>query len=451
LLFPEGLLTLAVRFKPPVIAATNSLATQRTRVSPAEGQSKEGGNDTPDLREFLNRWPYNPDDNVRLAHGADGREILLVRRAMGIETYEANGRPDGGRPHWMGSVLEFHLHRLAVAKQGQGTAAFKLSPADCNELFEEGILYWHRSISFCRLKDWDRAERDTARIIGLVDFVRQYAANEAAGAPQRYRPLKDVRVDTLADTTFLGSKAHCQAIPDRLDKGTTDIVEIPEPLSNRGAVLELLLQKLKASLAIPAVLPKSEKSMFRLEGDYVTICYRTDATILKATRGLDFLGYLLRNPGREIHVSELLPEGLALARSTLRCQAGIRVATPLAPPAPILDSKAKAEYRRRLHELRKDIEEAEQWNDPYRAASSRDEFDAIGRQLAAAVGLGGRDRRASSEAERARSAVTKRIKDAIKRIEKTIPALGSHLSARVKTGYYCSYNPHPDRPVPWEF
>ena len=46
---------------------------------------------------------------------------------------------------------------------------------------------------------------------------------------------------------------------------------------------------------------------------------------------------------------------------------------------------------------------------------------AIAQQLAAAVGLGGRDRQASSDAERARSAVTKRIKEAVSRIAEAIP------------------------------
>lgn len=90
-------------------------------------------------------------------------------------------------------------------------------------------------------------------------------------------------------------------------------------------------------------------------------------------------------------------------------------------------------------------------NDSYRAARARSETDAMAEQLAAAVGLGGRDRRASSDAERARTAVTKRIKEAINRIGEVIPPLGRHLAARIKTGYFCSYNPHPDRPVVWKF
>ena len=105
----------------------------------------------------------------------------------------------------------------------------------------------------------------------------------------------------------------------------------------------------------------------------------------------------------------------------------------------------------RLDDLRRDLEEAERFNDPARAEQARSEMDALAEQLASAVGLGGRNRRIGSEAERARSAVTKRIKSSINRIGEAIPSLGSHLAARVKTGYFCSYNPQPDRPVGGNF
>jgi len=123
----------------------------------------------------------------------------------------------------------------------------------------------------------------------------------------------------------------------------------------------------------------------------------------------------------------------------------------LSDVGPILDAQAKDQYKRRFDELRNDLEEAERFNDTSRAERDREEVDALAEQLAAAVGLGGRDRRIGSEAERARSAVTKRIKSSIKRIGQAIPSLGGHLVTRVKTGYFCSYSPHPDRPVAWRF
>src|SRR5205814_10404186 len=99
---------------------------------------------------------------------------------------------------------------------------------------------------------------------------------------------------------------------------------------------------------------------------------------------------------------------------------------------PILDPQAKAEYRHRLDDLRRDLEEAERFNDSGRVERDREEINALVEQLASAVGLGGRDRMIGSEAERARSAVTKGIKKAINKIGEAVPSLRRHLAAQVK-------------------
>jgi len=53
------------------------------------------------------------------------------------------------------------------------------------------------------------------------------------------------------------------------------------------------------------------------------------------------------------------------------------------------------------------------------------------------------------DVERARSAVTKRIKSAIQRITYYYPALGYHLTASIRTGAWCVYQPDPAWPVEW--
>jgi hypothetical protein len=118
---------------------------------------------------------------------------------------------------------------------------------------------------------------------------------------------------------------------------------------------------------------------------------------------------------------------------------------------PVLDAAAKAECKCRFNELQQDLSEAERFNDPQRKIEAQNEIQAITDYLASGVGLGGRYRRASSDAERARSAVTKCIKKAMQKIGEAIPCLGYHLAARIKTGYFCSYHPHPERPVNWKF
>ncbi|MFK8844318.1 hypothetical protein [Streptomyces sp. Ac-502] len=70
-------------------------------------------------------------------------------------------------------------------------------------------------------------------------------------------------------------------------------------------------------------------------------------------------------------------------------------------------------------------------------------------QLAGAVGLGGRDRRAASDSERARLSVTKALKAVVKRVFAHDPVLGQHLERSVRTGAYCSYAPDPATRIAW--
>jgi hypothetical protein len=65
----------------------------------------------------------------------------------------------------------------------------------------------------------------------------------------------------------------------------------------------------------------------------------------------------------------------------------------------------------------------------------------VARELAAGLGLGGRARKVSSNAERARVNVRKRVLDAITRIGEHNPALAKYLEQTVKTGTFCSYRP----------
>ena len=102
-----------------------------------------------------------------------------------------------------------------------------------------------------------------------------------------------------------------------------------------------------------------------------------------------------------------------------------------------------------MDELRSEIAEGEEWNDTERAARARAELEALTSELAAAVGLGGRDRQAASATERARVSVTRAIRSAIDRLSAESPALGSHLEATIRTGTYCSYTPDPRAPITW--
>ena len=86
-----------------------------------------------------------------------------------------------------------------------------------------------------------------------------------------------------------------------------------------------------------------------------------------------------------------------------------------------------------------------------RADQADSERDWLVKELARAVGLGGRDRRAASASERARVAVTRAIRQGIARISGHHPKLGKHLDGAIRTGTYCAYSPDAPAPGGWRF
>src|SRR4029450_2203209 len=99
--------------------------------------------------------------------------------------------------------------------------------------------------------------------------------------------------------------------------------------------------------------------------------------------------------------------------------------------------------RRCRPDLETELEEAERFNDPGRIARARQEAEFLEAELARAVGLHGRSRRAGAASERARVNVTKVLGRTIDKIAAGHPALGQHLAAAVRRGLYCCYAADP--------
>lgn len=164
------------------------------------------------------------------------------------------------------------------------------------------------------------------------------------------------------------------------------------------------------------------------EGEYWTVTAGGKPLRLRDSRGLQLLAMLVERPGHELHVLQLV------SPSDEGRDAG--------DAGEVLDDTAIQHYRTRLLALREQVEEAEGFGDSARAERAQEEIEALTQELARAVGLGGRARRAGGAAERARTTVQKRLRDAIRRIEDGLPELGRHLDQTVRTGMFCCYVPH---------
>jgi hypothetical protein len=166
-----------------------------------------------------------------------------------------------------------------------------------------------------------------------------------------------------------------------------------------------------------------------------SVSFRGRTCALPPVKGMSDLARLLAEPGREVHVLDLV--------------------APVSGSAPrqgdlgdVLDDRARAAYQLRLGELEARIADADLAGDADASALATEERDFLVAELAGAYGLDGRPRKAGDPAERARTTVTSRIRDALGRIEREHPDLGRHLRASVRTGTFCSYAP--ELPVAWE-
>jgi hypothetical protein len=209
-------------------------------------------------------------------------------------------------------------------------------------------------------------------------------------------------------------------------------------------------------LASEAAALTVSRNLFRREGEYWTVVFEGVVVRLRDAKGLGHLARLLTHPGREFHVVDL--EGAdrqagpaAVVGSVGRAGAGeLQVRPDLGDAGALLDATAKAAYRARLTELEAELAAAEGFHDPERATKARHELDFLVGELARAVGLGGRDRRAAAHAERARLNVTRAIRAALANLARANPSLGRHLSATVRTGRYCAYTPDSRAPIAWQ-
>jgi predicted ATPase len=182
-------------------------------------------------------------------------------------------------------------------------------------------------------------------------------------------------------------------------------------------------QRGQAPASVEGVADAAENRWIR-EGAVWELSFEGRTVRLPHAKGLSDLAVLFQRPGHEVSASELM--GSSVESGDL---------------GPVVDATARRAYEQRIRELQVEMEEAESFGDLHRAEVARMELDQLIDVLTAATGLAGRDRRSGGSDERARSAVTRRIREAMRRVGDVHPALGEHLAGTVRTGRWCAYEP----------
>ncbi len=201
---------------------------------------------------------------------------------------------------------------------------------------------------------------------------------------------------------------------------------------------------------------RDRTAIFALNGEYWSVGYAGETFSLKPSKGLAYIHRLLWHPNEEFHALDLLSgsETNFISESataeTSSTDSRLTVGR-LGDAGEMLDSQAKHAYKRRLSELKEELEDQQERGNDTRAAEIESEISFLVREISRAVGLGGRDRRAGSAAERARLNVTRAIKTALQKISEHQAELGALLDRSVRTGLFCCYIADPHVPISWQF
>lgn len=298
-------------------------------------------------------------------------------------------------------------------------------------LFADALA--HFSTNEDHSQTWDTLR--SAALLLARRGERELAARVLAGADRdpRARAVPPLEAAEIAELREELADELAVAAPARLAELRT---RVSEELAKAGAAGATPEARPAATGATPDARPAAaggDHNFFGRDGELWLLRFGGESVHMPDLKGLHDLARLLAAPGHEIHALDL--------------GAASDGAAPVGHAGEVLDDEARAAYKQRIEELREERELAEAANDTVRAERAQEELDAIGEALTSAYGLGGRARRAGDHAERARSAVTWRIRSAISRIEAVHPALGRHLKNSVRTGTYCAYTP--EQPVEW--
>jgi len=152
---------------------------------------------------------------------------------------------------------------------------------------------------------------------------------------------------------------------------------------------------------------------------------------LHDSKGLRYLAELVGHPGVERHALDLVDRIEGIGDVDRRA---------LGDAGEVADTAARTTYRRRIEALRAEIDDALAVGADSRAEALQAEVDQLIGQLAQAFGLGGRARKASSAAEKARLNVTRAVRAAATRLADALPEAGAALDRGIRTGLYCAYD-----------
>jgi hypothetical protein len=169
-----------------------------------------------DISHLMEQWEFQPGQvMVRKFKGHDGTEKIQLRLDLGLLQMNAEGRPDGKKPHGHDSLLVYHQKRLAdyLREHGNNEDGFALKDPECMELQLEALQYHHRFLCLFQLEDYAGVIRDADRSMAIFDFIADYAESEDLGSSVvQFRPQLRMMLARAQGTLALQAGNYVETI-----------------------------------------------------------------------------------------------------------------------------------------------------------------------------------------------------------------------------------------------
>jgi hypothetical protein len=182
-----------------------------------------------DIRDVLEDWGFDPQNNIRIIVGHNGVPVMQVRLPLGLEQYELDGRPDSLHPNGHATWLDAVEQRLAATLADRHASPFSITAEEFLNLQNESILFYYRYMLLFQMNDFDRVVRDTDHNLRVSELVDQYYPDdEGRLAVLQFRPYI-IRMNAMARSMQRLQQNDFSACVDILESAIGRI-EALEPL-----------------------------------------------------------------------------------------------------------------------------------------------------------------------------------------------------------------------------
>jgi hypothetical protein len=212
----------------------------------------------------------------------------------------------------------------------------------------------------------------------------------------------------------------------------------------------------------PLATQQSRDYEFFLKGEFWTISYEGKTTHLRDSRGLQYIHCLLENPEEEFYTLELVHkikisppfkniyEFLSKEERVKQLIKESVYKGLTKNTGYVLDKKGIQSLKERYEDLESELEDEQTPPNDERTSEIEMDMDEIKKKLSAGRDKLGRPRKFPNEAEKARKAISKAVKESLDKIKDENNghrSLWKHFEITLTIGIFCSYKP--EKPIPW--